>query len=136
MAKVKLTQKDFDKMFDHVKEVVLADKLNKAKEKDVITFIDESLKDNTTRFFYMLFRKLAKIDRKIEISIEVAEMCAFATTYCIAKKFNFTEKEMNLLYDEIDHETKLMIEKTISAKEEMKDIAAMLALKYKTNNNK
>jgi hypothetical protein len=136
MKKAKLTQKDFEKLFESVKEDVLSEKLSKTKEKKLISFIEDSLKDNPTRLLYVLLKMLAKIDRKIEISIEVAEMYSFATTYCIAKKLNLTEKETNALYDEVDRETKLILEKAVSAKEEMKYIAKMLSLKHKSENSK
>jgi hypothetical protein len=136
MKKIKLTQKEFEKLFESVKEDVLADKLSKTKEKILLSFIEGSLKDNQTRFFYVVLKMMAKIDRKVEIASEVAEMYSFATTYCIAKKLNFTEKETNALYDEVDRETKLIVQKTVSAKEEMKYITKMLSLKNKTENSK
>ena len=74
---------------------------------------------------------MARIDRKVDISFEVAEMYSFATVYCIAKKLNLSEKEMHALYDEIDRETKLIVQKAVNAKEEMKYITKMLSLKRK-----
>jgi hypothetical protein len=131
MKKDKLTQASFDKLFEIIKEDVFSENVSKAKEKKVISFIEKNAANNPTRLDYLFLRLLAKIDKKIDISVEVAEMYSFSTTYCIAKKLNLSEKEMTALYDEIDREMKLMVEKAVSAKEEMKFITRMLAAKHK-----
>ena len=134
MAKAGLAQKEFDKMFEYVKEDILGDKFSKEKVKRLAGFVEHNFSSNPTQFFYLLFKKLAKIDRKIEISIEVSEMYSFATTYCIAKRLGLNEKETNALYDEVDREAKLILEKTVKANEEMKYLSRVLSLKYKENN--
>jgi hypothetical protein len=131
MKRSKLTVAEFEKLFESIKEDVFSEKLSKSKEKKITSFIDKNLNDDPTMLNYLLLRLLAKIDKRIDISIEVAEMYSFSTTYCIAKKLNYSEKEMTVLYDEIDREMKLMVEKAVSAKEEMKYITKMLAAKYK-----
>jgi hypothetical protein len=131
MKKDKLTQAAFEKLFEGIKEDVFSEKLSKAKEKKIISFIEKNVEKNATRLNYLLFRHIAKIDKRIDISVEVAEMYSFSTTYCLAKKLNLSEKEMTALYDEIDREMKLMVEKAVSAKEEMKFITKMLAAKHK-----
>lgn len=136
MKKDRLTQGAFDKLFDAIKEDVFNEKLSKAKEKKIISFIEKNSAENPTRLNYLLLRLLAKIDKRIDISVEVAEMYSFSTTYCIAKKLNLSEKEMTVLYDEIDREMKLMVEKAVSAKEEMKFITRMLAAKHKAGESR
>jgi hypothetical protein len=133
MKKEKLTQAAFKKLFESIKEDVFSEKLSKAKEKKIISFIEKNVENNATRLNYLLLRLLAKIDKRIDISVEVAEMYSFSTTYCLAKKLNLSEKEMTSLYDEIDREMKLMVEKAVSAKEEMKFITKMLAAKHKAS---
>ena len=130
MAHGKLTQKKFDVFFEYVKEHILAQKADKGKKAKIQRFVETNLKYDYIGFNHLVLNKLAKIDKKLDISIEIIEMYAFATTYCIAKKLNMTVKETNALYDEVERETKHILEHTIKAKEEMRYLSKVFSLKY------
>lgn len=134
--KEKMSHEEFARLFEYMKEDAFSERADETKEKKALSSVYASLEEDPTHFFYLLLKQLARMDRKIDIAMEIAEMYSFAATYCIAKRLNFTEKEINALYDEVDRETKLIVQKSVSAKEEMKYIAQMLALKYKAKKAK
>ncbi len=130
MAQGRLSQKKFDKFFDYVKEHILAEKVEKDKKSKIQKFVETNLKFDYIGFNHLVLNKLAKIDKKLDISIEIIEMYAFATTYCIARKLNMTVKETNALYDEVERETKHILEHAIKAKEEMRYLSKVFSMKY------
>ncbi|MFA6079383.1 MAG: hypothetical protein WC779_06540 [Candidatus Omnitrophota bacterium] len=134
MARSKLTQKEFNEIFEFIKEDVLSNKPDKKREGKTLRFISDNLKSNGTRLIYLLCKKLAKIDKKIDINVEIAEMYLFAAIYCIAKRLRMDVKEINALLDDIDKETKNILEGSMKAREERRYLAKMFNLKYMNGN--
>lgn len=130
MSHGRLTQKKFDVFFEYVKEHILSEKMEKGKKAKIQKFVETNLKFDYIGFNHLVLNKLAKIDRKLDISIEMIEMYSFATIYCIAKKLNMTVKETNALYDEVERETKHILEHAIKAKEEMRYLSKVFSMKY------
>jgi len=126
-----LTHKGFDKMFEYVKDGIFSDKINTKKENKIKKFIVKNMEADQAELISLLLKKMARIDKKFDISIEMAEMYSFAITYCIAKKLRMDDKEMNALYDDVNKETKNILEGTMKAKEEMRYLAQMFSLKHK-----
>ncbi len=134
MAKSKLMQKEFNEIFEYMKEDILSNKFDKKREGKILRFISDNLKSNNTRLTYLLCKKLAKIDKKIDINVEIAEMYLFAAIYCIAKRLHMEVKEINALLDDIDKETKDILEGSMKAREERRYLAKMFTLKYRNEN--
>ena len=126
-----LIQKRFDGIYEHVKDNILSKKVDKKKEKKIISFISVNMKKDPVELLALFMKKMISIDKKLDISIELAEMYSFAITFCIAKKLNMDDKEINALYDDVNKETKNILEGAMKANQEMRYLAEMFSLKCK-----